>query len=311
MFPDVDTISTWAHGTVWILRHGPFEATIAQAGAALLGLRHGSDWLTEPTSPERAPAAGNGQVLVPWPNRIRDGRWTCDGVSQQLPLTEPARNNASHGLLRAAEYTELSRSGSELTLRARIFPVTGYPFRLDHTITYRLADRGLDVQHELTHHGAPGASTSAPVALGAHPYLRVGDVPVAECSLRISATTWLRTDDQLIPVESVPVDEATDWREPRVIGASRPDTCWTGLAPGRDGLVRHELRAPDGSGVELWAEPVFGHVQVFVTDRLPGRELAVAVEPMSAAPDAFNSGDGLRWLAPGETLSGAWGIGPV
>lgn len=303
----VSAQETGPHGTVWTLRHGAVEAQVAQAGAALLGLRHGTDWLTEPTPLDRSVAAGNGQVLVPWPNRIRDGRWLLDGAVQQLPLTEPARHNASHGLLRSAEYRLVSGSQESVRLAARIFPVTGYPFRVDHTVTYAVSATGLRVTHELRNH----SPAPAPVALGAHPYLRVGDVPVAECSLQVAAQEWLRTDDHLIPVSTEPLDPEHDWRTARTIGRSRPDTCWTTLTPEPDGLVRHRLRAPDGSGVDLWADPAFGHVQVFVTDRLPGREVAIAVEPMTAAPDAFNSGDGLVWLPTGDSLTLSWGIEAV
>lgn len=302
-----DSIETDAHGTVWTIRHGGFVARIAQAGAALLGLRRGEHWLTEPTPLDSAPAAGNGQLLVPWPNRVRDGRYSLGDQTLQLGLTEPARHNASHGLLRSAEYRTVSRTEAALTVTARIFPTSGYPFRVDHTVRFELSENGLQVAHELAHRGAPDAP-AAPVAIGAHPYLRVGEVPVAECRLQIPGASWLVTDDQLIPVAARPVDAEHDWRTPRVIGSARPDTCWSDLAAEVDGLLRYRLVAPEGSSTELWAEPVFGHVQVFVTDRLPGRQLAIAVEPMTAAPDAFNSGDGLRWLAPGETLSGSWGI---
>jgi aldose 1-epimerase len=38
---------------------------------------------------------------------------------------------------------------------------------------------------------------------------------------------------------------------------------------------------------------------------------AVAIEPMTAPADAFNSGQGLRWLAPGEDWVVRWGITPT
>ena len=43
---------------------------------------------------------GRGQQLLPWPNRIRDGRYTFEGATQQLALSEPDRHNAIHGLVR-------------------------------------------------------------------------------------------------------------------------------------------------------------------------------------------------------------------
>jgi aldose 1-epimerase len=36
-------------------------------------------------------------VLFPFPNRIRDGRYTWDGREYQLPLDDPAGKNAIHG----------------------------------------------------------------------------------------------------------------------------------------------------------------------------------------------------------------------
>src|SRR5438034_969248 len=36
-------------------------------------------------------------ILFPFPNRIRDGRYSWDGKSYQLPLNDPTRLNAIHG----------------------------------------------------------------------------------------------------------------------------------------------------------------------------------------------------------------------
>lgn len=296
-------------GQVWTLTHGEQVARVGQAGAVLLGYRVGGDWVTEPTAPGHVPAAGNGQLLVPWPNRVRDGRWVLDGVPQQLALTEPARSNANHGLLRHAEYQPLEVGADRVTLRAAVFAVTGYPFRLDHTVTWSLGDAGLAASHTVAHLG-PADGPAAPVALGAHPYLRVGDVPVAECTLRVAASTRYLTDDRLLPLGTEPVAGSSDWRTARVVGTAPVDGCWRDLATGPDGLVRHDLGAPDGRGVSLWADPAFSHVQLFVTDRLPGRDLALAVEPMTAPADAFNSGTDLRWLAPGEEWTVSWGVTP-
>ena len=56
------------------------------------------------------------------------------------------------------------------------------------------------------------------------------------------------------------------------------------------------LLGPDG-GVEVWADPAFGWVQVFTPDDHPGRGRAVAVEPMTCPPDAFRSGrDFAAWI---------------
>lgn len=42
----------------------------------------------------------HGAPLIPWPNRLCDGRYSFDGSDYQLALTEPDKHNAIHGLLR-------------------------------------------------------------------------------------------------------------------------------------------------------------------------------------------------------------------
>ena len=49
-------------------------------------------------------SGGRGQLLMPWPNRVRDGAYSFDGRDLQLALTEPRRSNASHGLARWAAW---------------------------------------------------------------------------------------------------------------------------------------------------------------------------------------------------------------
>jgi aldose 1-epimerase len=71
------------------------------------------------------------------------------------------------------------------------------------------------------------------------------------------------------------------------------------------------LRAPDGREVRLVQDAEMAYVQVFTTRIFPkagGLGLAVAIEPMTAPPNAFNSGLGVRWVEPGETWSVGWGI---
>jgi aldose 1-epimerase len=50
---------------------------------------------------------------------------------------------------------------------------------------------------------------------------------------------------------------------------------------------------------------------VFTADGIPDtarRRRSVAIEPMTCAPNAFRSGDGLIVLQPGDSWSGSWGI---
>ena len=292
-------------GHRFTLRSAHGSAEIAQVGAALRALRIGEADLV-PRYPDDLPTpAASGVVLVPWPNRVRDGRWTQRDETYQLAISEPKFGNASHGLLRFTPYQPVESAADAVTLAATVVPQTGYPFHLETRVTYTLTEAGIDVHHEIANVGA-GA---APVAVGIHPYLCLSGVATADLRLELDAESWFRLDERNLPVAEEPIDAAHDLRTPRRLGELSLDAAFTGIPRGADGRIRARLHAPDGRTVELWAGEGFEYLQVFTTDRYPGHDLAVAIEPMTSPADAFNSGRDLRWLEPGESWHLRWGIG--
>ncbi|WP_157007828.1 aldose 1-epimerase family protein [Agromyces laixinhei] len=285
---------------------GDLHATITAVAAGIRTLSINGIDLVPPYSEDQTPPMGAGIVLVPWPNRIRDGRWSHDGVDHQLAISEPDRNNAIHGLLRYAEYKPIARERNSVTLSATVYPQLGFPYLLGTAVHYELDADGLRVTHYVENLGAD----PAPVAIGTHPYLKIGGVPTADLVLRLDAASHIEVDDRLLPTGEVPVD-GTEWdfREGRRVGDVSLDDAFGEIAS-EDGQVLHTLTAPDGRSVSIWADTAFEYVQVYTTDRFPGEPggVAVAVEPMTAPAEAFNSGRGLRWLDPGEEWQLSWGI---
>lgn len=288
-------------GTQVHLQLGDVSAQVAQVGASLRSLRIGSVDLIAPYPLDAPTPSCSGVVLTPWPNRVRDGLWDDEGTARQLAITEPKFRNASHGLLRFTAY-DIEDSASAATLSATIFPQTGYPYLVETSVTYVLHAEGIDVTHALTNRSA----TAAPVALGTHPFLTIGDVDTHDLVLRVPAQTRFTTDERMLPTGTAPTDTAL--RDGVRLGDVSLDTGYTDLDRDADGLVRHSLTAPDGRRVTLWQGAGFDVVQVFTTDKYPGQPLAVAIEPMTAPADALNSGIGVRRLAPGETWTLEWGI---
>ena len=127
----------------------------------------------------------------------------------------------------------------------------------------------------------------------------------------MNADTWYALDDRFIPTGTDSVEGTdNDLRGGRRVGDVSLNVALTGLVAD-DGVYRHRLAAPDGVTTELWASDDFAYVQVFTRPGFPdpdGEALAVAIEPMTAPADALNSGEGLRWLAPGEEWLTTWGI---
>jgi aldose 1-epimerase len=285
------------------------RAVVTEIAASLRALEVDGIALLQDYPAAAAPPSCAGWVLVPWPNRVADGTWTYDGVLQQLEITEPANGNALHGLLSGASYSVARRTADSITLAADVTPAPGYPFELATTVRYQLTEDGLVVTHGLTNKG----SRSAPVAVGAHPFLKLGTVPTEDLKLFINADTHIEVDERLNPTGATTAVRGTRhyFRAGQRVGAVVLDDAWGDVSREPDGSSLHYLEAPDGSQVQLFMDASFGYVQSFTTRIFAsddGLVTAVALEPMTAPANAFNSGVGLRWLAPGETWHLSWGI---
>jgi aldose 1-epimerase len=284
---------------------GAYRAVITEVGATLRSLSADGRDVVRGFGAEEMSRAGRGQNLIPWPNRIRDGRYTFNGVSHQLALSEPARHNASHGLVRYVPWVLVSREAESVTNRVRIHPQPGWPGTLEAQITHQVGDDGLTVTVEAANIGVE----ELPFGYGAHPYLTVGESTVDEVALTVPAASYLEVDDRLLPTKISPVDGTVyDLRGGIVLGSATLDTAMTGLARDSDGRWRVRL-ALGARYAELWADDTFGWVQLFTGG--PNRDWSIAIEPMTCGPDAFNPGPthgDMKVLTPGETFVGQWGI---
>jgi len=283
-------------------------ATVTEVAAGLRALAVDGIALVETFPSTSIPPSACGITLVPWPNRVADGRWELDGEVQQLDLTEPSKGNASHGLLRWTAYRVVEHHPHAVTQAATVHPQHGWPFQLDVTVRHELVDDGMTVTHTVTNVG----SGRAPWALGSHPFLRVGDHDVADLTVTLDAATRYVTDERSIPTGTEPVDgTAYDLRHGPRVGDLDLDTAYRDVAADAEGVRRTTVRAPDGSGVELWQDASYPHVQVFTPRTFPRDGvlgLALAAEPMTAPANALATGDGLRWLDEGETATAVWGV---
>ena len=149
--------------------------------------------------------------------------------------------NATHGLLRNTAYTLVSAGADAVTDSASVYPQHGYPFALDTQVEHRLTDEGLRVTHTIANvGGAP-----APFGVGAHPYLRVGDVSVDDLVLTVAAAHRHDGDERKIPRDLVPVDgTGFDLRTGVRLGDLDADTAFTDLSLAASGRFEHRLTGP-------------------------------------------------------------------
>jgi len=291
------------------LRAGDRRVVVVEVGAGLRSYTVAGEDVLDGYSVEEMARSGRGQVLIPWPNRVQDGTYEFGGAPHQLPLNEIEARNAIHGLVRWASWTTAERDDDRIALEHTLRPQPGYPFSLALRIEYALSEDGVRV----TTTAANVGRQDCPYGSGMHPYLTLGTETLDSLVLSAPGRTVLRTDDRGIPVDSEPVEgTAYDFKEPKPIGATKLDHAFTDLDRGADGLARVELSDPDsGRALTLWVDESYSYLQLFTGDPLPDvARKSLAVEPMTCAPNAFRSGDGLLVLEPGESTTATWGIRP-
>ncbi|HEY3285411.1 MAG TPA: galactose mutarotase [Armatimonadota bacterium] len=257
---------------------------------------------------------GQGDVLIPFPGRVKGGRYAFKGVEHQMPINDKEGPNAIHGFLRELPWDSEQPNDAEarfhFAMDAKAYEKVGYPFSLDVALRYALRDEGLVTEFRVRNTG----DGPAPVGVGFHPYFVVGTDSVDEMSLTLPADRYLEFDKgmmptgELLPLKGSPVD----FGRPKAIGKTRINHCFADLIADADGLIRVRMEAPSsGRKVTVWMDANFPYLVVYTGDAIeqPYARRALAVEPMTCATDAFNHPDwGLVRLLPGQEFRGRWGV---
>jgi aldose 1-epimerase len=292
------------------LERGGQRAVVTEVGGGLRSWTVDGVERLDGFAAEEAAPDFRGRVLAPWPNRLRDGRYRFDGAEHRTPITEPERGCALHGLVAWTAWRIGPCRPDRVAVGTVVHPRPGYPFTVGLGVQYALDGEGLAVRFAATNLGAG----PAPFGLGFHPYVRTG--PVGATRLEVPARAYLPVDAvRLLPDgPPEPVEgTAEDFRRGPPIGDAALNACFTGLARDPDGRARIRVAGPEGAAT-VWMDAGLTWAMVYTADDVADprrRRRSVAVEPMTCAPDAFNSGQGLRVLAPGERAEGSWGITPA
>jgi aldose 1-epimerase len=290
----------------------PTEVVLAAGDARLaVDLRGGGirrlvvdDWDVIDGYPAGAVIEGwRGAVLVPWPNRVRDGRWAWRGRDFRLD-PDASEPNALHGLVAWQPWSLVTQGPAGATVGTILEPRLGYPFRLAIAVDYALTPDRLAVTLRVRNDG----TAAAPFGAGMHPYLHVGahdDGGLGGAELTVPTRTALETDG------GVPTGAQHRFHgDVGRIGHRVFDTPLTDLERDDDGWARLRLRGPIGE-LELAVDEAWPWLQLYSGDGLPEgqRRRSLAVEPMTCPPNALADGVDLVVLEPGGDWSGTWTLG--
>jgi aldose 1-epimerase len=258
-------------------------------------------------------------ILFPFPNRIRDGRFTWEGKEYRLPLNDPVGKNAIHGFPCRKPWRVVGQGAD-----SRSAWVTGefvgskdapeskalWPADYQLHVTYRLLDTSLRIEAEVTNPDR----MSLPFGLGYHPYFRVpllaGDAP-ANYWVESSAREMWELDDGVPTGKRLALPAGKDLTQGKRFTELTLDDLFGDLetppATSPDALCwRAGLRQPEKNiEVQVLTSPSFRELVLFT----PPHRQGVALEPYTCATDAINMQQrgidaGLLVLQPGKSWSG-------
>ncbi|GAB2566998.1 aldose epimerase family protein [Spirosoma areae] len=316
--------------TEYVLEHtesGEFITVIPEFGAVLrrLVLRKGQQLfalIQAPESPQAllADESYASALLYPFPSRIRHGVYSFEGERYALKLNETRRDNALHGFVHGRVFSvvgqDVSPTHAQVVLRYDYAGDTfGYPFPFALTVTYELVqanrlpygpnptdDRmcALRISYSAQNTGP----TRCPAAFGWHPYFTFSDESIEEAALSLPNRTPIALDDHMIPNGQKPAENAgtINLRDQQLDTAFLIEP--TGHSAGYDAFAETVLTSLK-TGVNLIVGQQTGEGKLnYLVCFTPTRRDSIAIEPLTANVDAFNNGEGVAILNPGESLSG-------
>lgn len=295
-------------GQQFEIRHGDQRATIVEVGGGIREYRVGARHVLDPYPLDEMCTGAHGTPLIPWPNRLADGRYRFDGEDHQAALTEPAKHNAIHGFLRWRSWEGIDRDEHRVVMATTLHPMPGYPFTLHVEVAYELTSDGLAVTTTAENRG----DRPCPYGCGSHPYLSPGDGLIDGCTLQLDAATRITTDAvRQLPTGTEPVEgTAFDFRSPRAIGDLQVDFAFTDLTRDDDGRAWTRLTGTDGAEAALWVDRHHPYIEIYTGDTLPldKRRRGLGTEPMTCPPNAFATGEDVIRLEPGASSTTSWGV---
>lgn len=226
--------------------------------------------------------------LVPFCNRIPNGRFTFEGREVVLPPNLGTHPHPLHGQGWRGPWTvEKARGGEAVLSYAHAADAWPWPYRAEQRFT--LSEAGLRLELSVTNTGRE----AMPAGLGLHPYF-----PAREDETLKAANdgVWL-IDEDVLPTERHPGVWGPDWAHgATVAGHDLIDHCYTGWDQ------RAVLTAPGQPTTTITASPDCRWLHVYAP---PGQDF-LCVEPCASRPDPFGEGEtGMVTLRPGESR-GIW-----
>lgn len=251
--------------------------------------------------------------LLPFPNRLSDGCYTFEGQTYQLPINRPTEQHAIHGLWYNCSFEHIASLAQQqptpqhISIELRYHYTgtqQGYPFICSVSQHIQLSAAGWQCTTTVTNTG----HTNMPLADGWHPYFKLGNTPLDDCLLQLPPHLLLPLNERKLPIGTALPDDS--FAQPTPLRHITLDHAYQILPTAANTLPMahtHLHHPTQGYALQVWQQSVantYPYLQVYT----PTNRQSIAIEPMSAAANAFNNQMGLVVLAPQQSYQATYGV---
>ena len=236
--------------------------------------------------------------LFPFPNRLKDGTFSENGVTYSFPLNEMVRHNAIHGFIAdlpfEVEYINTTVEHAEIRLVLdQSTPLKYYPFTFRFSVTYKIDYQS---NFEISINVKNTSSANLPFGLGWHPYFTFPDWNGVK--LKISEVDQVELNERALP--SGNVKSYTTLSSFKEVDNIKLDDCFVLKCNNRN--IAHLQNGV--ACLTIWRDTdTIPYLQLFT----PGKK-CIAIEPMTCNVDALNNKMGMISLEPKGSYSTSFGV---
>lgn len=231
-------------------------------------------------------------ILFPFPNRVKDGKYSYGERTYELSINDLHFNNAIHGLVhdKHFSYEILENDSNKIILKLSYIADgsdAGFPFAYNFDLVYTFDRSGTcTLRFEVFNSGYQ----TFPFGIGWHPYFLSRDLGKSRVTAKFK-------DHFICPERMIPEEkEQAQLNEQFLVGEKTFDDGFSLWEP------NCSLETTDYSITLIFDTGSEPYLQVYT----PDHRQSIAIEPMTCVTDALNNGIGLEALDPGESYQ--WSV---
>ncbi|MFT6879291.1 MAG: aldose 1-epimerase [Arcticibacterium sp.] len=271
-------------------RNGDFAHIDLSLGAALTQLNlNGQDVIKYPLKDGEPKKGYPSAILFPFPNRVKDGKYTFEGKEYSLEMNDLEAHNAIHGLVAFETFELISRTPSKIVAKYVYKGLNeGYPFPFEIKVIYQLKESSLLFNVEVTNSG----SGNMPYGFGWHPYFGFDGTSIGEMTLKAPKRRRMELNERYIPTGEYEVEKA------QIINLKNNilDNVFAIEKEGSESEVTLRFKKKKLIVSQKTGKNKLNYMVLYI----PPSRNCIAIEPQSCNTNAFNNDEGLLILASGK-----------